>query len=297
MADTNREIDNVTGIETTGHEWDGIKELNNPLPMWWNWTWIATIVWSIIYMILYPAWPLVSDYTRGVLGHSDRAELAETMAELDQTRQAAAKAAGADLQDFANKTAEELYHNAATREIGTRAGRAAYNVNCSQCHGNNATGFVSYPNLIDDDWIWGGSLDDVVQTIKYGIRSDHDDARVGDMPGFLTDETLDKGQVEAVTEYVLKLAKQDHNAKLAAQGSAIYKENCADCHRGGGKGNVELGAPNLTDGIWLYGADRAEIVKSISFGRAGVMPNWNDKLSEATIKQIAIWLRAEAGGQ
>ena len=143
----------------------------------------------------------------------------------------------------------------------------------------------------------GCSLDDVVQTIKFGIRSDHDDARVGDMPAFLTDETLDKGQIEAVTEYVLKLSKQDFDAKLAAKGSAVYKENCADCHRAGGKGNVEFGAPNLTDAIWLYSSDRAEIVKSISFGRAGVMPNWNEKLSEATIKQIAIWLRAEAGGQ
>ncbi|HSR72240.1 MAG TPA: cytochrome-c oxidase, cbb3-type subunit III [Kiloniellales bacterium] len=285
-----RETDEITGTETTGHEWDGIKELNTPLPRWWLWTFYATVVWAIGYWIVMPAWPLISGYTPGLLGYTNRAAVADRMAE--------AEAARADvLSQIAELPPEEIAADARLREFAMAGGDSAFAVNCSQCHGQGAAGFPGYPNLNDDAWLWGGTLPDIVQTVRYGIRSDHEETRLGDMPAFLRDGILERDQVEDVVEYVLSLSGRAEDPAAAERGAAVFAEQCAACHMEDATGSTDLGAPNLTDTIWLYGGDRATITETVANGRAGVMPAWIGRLSEATIKQVAIYVHSLGGGQ
>jgi cytochrome c oxidase cbb3-type subunit 3 len=285
-----KEVDQPSGTETTGHEWDGIKELNTPLPRWWLWTFYACVIWAIGYWILMPAWPLVSSYTEGYLGHSQRAAVAESIA---QARQAQS----AYVQRIQTAGLEEIEADPTMLEFALAGGRSAFAVNCSQCHGLGAAGSPGYPNLNDDDWLWGGTLDDIDQSIHFGIRSDHDETRAGDMPGFLRDEILDRAQIDDVTAYVLSLSENAENAEAVARGAAVFAEQCVACHQEDGVGSSELGAPNLADGIWLYGGDRATVSQTIAGGRAGVMPAWVGRLDAATIKQIAIYVHTLGGGE
>jgi len=285
-----KETDEITGTETTGHEWDGIKELNTPLPRWWLWTFYATVIWAIGYWIAMPAWPLVSSYTKGVIGYSNRAVVAERIAEARAAQsQYLERIEAADLDAIAGDP--ELLN------FAIAGGRSAFAVNCSQCHGLGAAGGVGYPNLNDDAWIWGGTLDDISQTIHYGIRSDHDETRLGDMPAFLRDGLLDREQVADVATYVLSLSGDVEDSAAAARGADVFAENCAACHQEGGVGMAEVGAPNLSDEIWLYGGDRETVLNSISNGRAGVMPAWTGRLDDATIKQLAVYVHSLGGGQ
>ena len=160
-----------------------------------------------------------------------------------------------------------------------------------------AAGAVGYPNLNDDDWLWGGTLDAISHTITYGIRNDHDEARIGPMPGFVRDQILTQDQAEDVTEYVLSLSGRGEDTEAVARGAEVFEEQCVACHDEGGIGNMELGAPNLADDLWLYGGDKATVLGTITNGRAGVMPPWFDRLSPATIKQLAIYVHALGGGQ
>lgn len=285
-----KETDEITGTETTGHEWDGIKELNTPLPRWWLWTFYATVIWAIGYWIAMPAWPLVSSYTKGVIGYSNRAVVAERIAEARAAQsQYLERIEAADLDAIAGDP--ELLN------FAIAGGRSAFAVNCSQCHGLGAAGGVGYPNLNDDAWIWGGTLGDISQTIHYGIRSDHDETRLGDMPAFLRDGLLDREQVADVATYVLSLSGDVEDAAAAARGADVFAENCAACHQESGVGMPEVGAPNLADEIWLYGGDRETVLNSISNGRAGVMPAWTGRLDDATIKQLAVYVHSLGGGQ
>ena len=284
------EVDQTSGTETTGHEWDGIKELNTPLPRWWLWTLYATVIWAVGYWLLMPAWPLVSSYSKGLLGHSQRAAVAESLA---QARQAQSGI----VQRIQAASLEQIEGDPALLEFTLAGGRSAFAVNCSQCHGLGAAGAAGYPNLNDDDWLWGGTLDAIDQTIRFGIRSDHDEARVGDMPGFLRDAVLDRAQVEDVAAYVLSLSGTVDDAEAVARGAAVFGEQCVACHQDGGIGSHELGAPNLADGIWLYGGDRATVIRTIADGRAGVMPAWIGRLDATAIKQLAIFVHALGGGE
>ena len=285
-----KEVDQLSGIETTGHEWDGIRELNNPLPRWWVWTFYATIIWSIGYWIVMPAWPLVTGYTAGVLGYSQRAVVAEQLAE----RQAAQQVY-ADRIDGASL--DEIRSDPELLAFALAGGRSAFAVNCSQCHGAGAAGSPGYPNLNDDDWMWGGTLDAIQQTINFGIRSDHDETRVNDMPAFLVDELLTREEIADVAEYVLSLSGQAEDQEAVARGQEIYAEQCAACHLDDGRGDQELGAPNLTDAIWLHGGDRATVIETIAYSRRGVMPPWVDRLSPAAIKQLAVYVHTLGGGE
>ena len=288
MAD--KHVDEFTGTETTGHEWDGIRELNNPLPRWWLWTFYACILWAIGYWIAMPAWPLISSYTGGMLGYSQRATVAADLAGAVAEREVyAGKLETASLEQI--RTDPELLN------FALAGGRSAYAVNCSQCHGAGAAGSTGYPNLNDDDWLWGGTLQDIEQTILYGIRSGHDEARVNEMPAFGRDELLQADEIRAVAEYVLSLSGRATDAAAVAAGSAVFEEQCVACHMEGGKGNRELGAPSLADGIWLYGGEKADIVASVRNSRAGVMPHWQDRLSGTTIKQLAIYVHSLGGGE
>jgi cytochrome c oxidase cbb3-type subunit III len=289
---TKREIDLHTGTETTGHEWDGIKELNKPLPLWWLWVFYATILWSVGYWIVYPAWPTVSNYTRGILGYSSRANVTESAA--------AAKAAQSKYNDaIAKASLAEIEANPDLLAFSIAGGRAAFLNNCAGCHGQNAQGSIGYPSLVDDVWLWGGKLDAIYQTISYGVRNGSDQTRVSQMPRFGADNILTGVQIEDVAEYVRSLSKLPHDVPAADRGKAIFVGDgaCATCHGEDGRGNPEVGAPNLTANIWLYGGSKTDIVTSIANGRGGVMPAWADKLHPETIKKLAVYVHSLGGGQ
>jgi cytochrome c oxidase cbb3-type subunit 3 len=286
-----QEIDVVTGTATTGHEWDGVKELNTPLPRWWLWVFYATIIWSVLYWIVYPSWPLVSSYTKGVFHYSSRADVAKEIAALHGLRgEKAVALAKVDLADIEKDPALLAFARA--------QGKAAFGDNCAPCHGVGATGAKGYPNLNDDDWLWGGTLPAIYQTIEYGIRSGHAESRENQMPAFGKDGTLKRDEIVQVANYVRSLAGLPvrQGVDLAA-GKTIYADNCAVCHGDEGKGNEELGAPNLTDRIFLNGSDEAAIIESINTGRGGVMPAWAGRLDPATLKALAVYVHTLGGGK
>jgi len=285
-----KEVDQVSGIETTGHEWDGIKELNNPLPRWWLWTFYVSCLWALAYWVVMPAWPLVSSFTTGVIGYSSRAKLEESM-------QAARAAQAQYLDRIEQASLEQITNDRELLDFAIAGGGSAFAVNCSQCHGLGAAGSTGYPNLNDDDWIWGGSLEAISQTIHYGIRSEHDETRFNQMPAFGTDQILERDQINDVAEYVLSLSSSATDAAAASRGEAVFAEQCSACHGEDGKGLEELGAPNLTDGIWLYGGSKADVVATITHSRSGMMPAWTNRLDETTIKQLAVYVHSLGGGQ
>lgn len=287
---TDKHVDELTGTETTGHEWDGIRELNNPLPRWWSWTFYATVIWAIGYCIAMPAVPYMTGFTQGVLGASQRAQVHEA---LEQAR----AAQGVYRERIATASLEEIRTDQELLEFALAGGRSAYAVNCSQCHGAGAQGFEGYPNLNDDAWIWGGDLDNIAQTIRYGIRSGHEEGRENEMPAFGRDELLEREQIADVAEYVLSLSNRSEDAAAAARGQEIYAEQCVACHGEAGEGNIELGAPKLADAIWLYGGERSAVIASISNPRLGVMPAWEGRLDDVTVKQLAVYVHSLGGGQ
>jgi cytochrome c oxidase cbb3-type subunit 3 len=287
---TKKEIDDVTGTETTGHEWDGIKELNKPLPKWWLYVFYACIIWSVGYWVAYPAWPMLSGYTVGMLGYSQRATVRRNIED--------ARAAQSEFNTAINQASlEEIRSKPELMQFAMAGGRAAFGDNCAPCHGRGAQGSRGFPNLNDDDWLWGGSPDNIHQTLLHGIRANNDETRISDMPRFGTDQILDKSQISDTAEYVLSLSGLDHDAAAAERGRVIYTDNCAACHSDDGKGNKELGAPNLADAIWLYGSDKADIEASIGTGRGGVMPAWAGRLDADTIKKLTLYIHSLGGGQ
>jgi cytochrome c oxidase cbb3-type subunit 3 len=286
-----REKDEISGTETTGHEWDGIKELNTPLPRWWLWTFYACIAFALGYVIVYPAWPLVNGATPGLLGYSSRAEL---LKEVDVAR----TAQSAQLEKVKSLPLEEVRKDADLLQFAVAGGRAAFRVNCIQCHGSGAAGGKGYPNLNDDDWLWGGTLDQIHTTLQHGVRFTADpDTRQSPMPAFGADEILTPEQINDVSEYVLKLSGQTSDAEAAARGTVVFAENCVACHGDAGEGKQEFGGPRLTDAIALYVSDKASIVAQVNKPRQGVMPAWSTRLDEVTIKQLAIYVHSLGGGE
>jgi len=286
-----QEIDVVTGTATTGHEWDGIKELNTPLPRWWVWVFYATIIWSVLYWIVYPAWPLVSSYTKGLFGYSSRANVAVEIAALHNLR-------GEKAVALANASLNEIEKNPALLAFARAQGKAAFGDNCAPCHGIGATGAKGYPNLNDDDWLWGGTLPAIYQTIQYGIRSGHPEARDNQMPAFGKDGVLTREQIVQVANYVRSLSGLPlrQGVDLAA-GKKIFADNCSVCHGEDGKGNQELGAPDLADRLYLRGSDEASIIDMINNGGGGVMPAWTGRLNPATLKALAVYVHTLGGGK
>ena len=286
-----REKDDISGTETTGHEWDGIKELNTPLPRWWLWTFYATIVFALGYIIAYPAWPLVNGATPGLLGYSSRSEL---LKEVDTAR----LAQSAQLEKVKTLPLEEIRKDADLLQFAVAGGRAAFRVNCIQCHGSGAAGSKGYPNLNDDDWLWGGTLDQIHTTLQHGIRYTADpDTRQSPMPAFGADGILKPEQISDVAEYALRLSGQTFDSEAATRGVTVFTENCVACHGEAGEGMREFGGPRLADPIALYVADKASIVAQITRPRHGLMPAWNTRLDEVTIKQLAIYVHSLGGGE
>lgn len=281
-----KERDEFSGTETTGHNWDGITELDTPMPRWWLWTLYLTIIWGFGYMILYPAWPMLSGATPGVLGYSSRGEVAADIAQFD--------AMNAPL-DTAIVAAEltEIASNADLRNYAVNGGGAVFRTYCSQCHGAGAAGAPGYPNLLDDDWLWGGDVEAIHQTIAHGIRSDtNDDTRYSEMPAF--DDILSDEEITAVTAYVGALSggiSTDH------PGAEVFADNCTSCHGETGEGMRDQGAPNLADAIWLWGGSPEVIEATIRNSRYGQMPPWTGRLTEAEIRQVAVYVHGLGGGE
>ena len=284
------EIDEFSGVETTGHEWDGIKELNNPLPRWWLWTFYACIIFSIGYMIYYPAIPLISSVTQGITGITNRQIVEQELRDVKAAKsELVAKIEASPLE--AIKSDDALYR------FSLAGGKSIFKVYCTQCHGSGAQGAPGYPNLNDDDWLWGGDINAIYTSIKHGIRNDEDeDARTSDMPGFGDDEILESASIKAIAHQVLSMAGLEHDKTLAQTGVEPYQENCSTCHGEKGKGDMELGAPNLTDAIWFYGNKPDQIISQIKSPRHGVMPAWGKRLGESSVKQLAVYIHSLGGG-
>ena len=278
-------------VATTGHEWDGLQELNRPLPRWWLWLFYATIVWSVGYWVVYPAWPLLSSYSKGISGWHSRAAVSSDLAALQTQRAAMTSRLAASSLAEIESTPEML-------DFARALGGRAFADNCAPCHGSGGGGAKGYPNLVDNDWLWGGSLDAISQTITHGVRSDDEQGRQGSMPALGRDGMLKREDVLVVADYVRSLSGLSTTAGAdLPRGAKIFADNCAVCHGPDGKGNRALGAPNLTDQIWLYSSDRETIIDGIWNGHGGVMPAWGGKLDPVTIKALTVYVHTFGGGE
>jgi len=296
-------------VETTGHEWDGIEELNNPLPKWWVYIFYATIVWGIGYTIAYPAWPMIKEATPGLLGYSTRANVAEDIAEVEASN--SELVAQLETIELASLPDNEELHG-----FAVNGGAAVYRANCSQCHGSGAAGVqaAGYPNLLDDDWLWGGAIEEIAYTVEHGIRNEQSfDARWSQMPAFGADEILNDEEIEQVVAYAMSLsdpesdgttvAGHEYETALAAAGEELYLGQCSACHLEDGTGDQFQGAPNLTDAIWLYGGSQERITETVTYSRFGVMPAWSDDyrsaggLTRAEINMVAAYVHQLGGGE
>lgn len=286
-----KRIDQPTGTETVGHEWDGIEELDTPMPRWWLWTLYATIVWGVGYTIAYPAWPLLSDATAGVLGWSSRGQLEQEI-EAQQKQRASVMTA------IRQTPIEQLPQQPQLMQAAIEGGRAAFKVHCVQCHGSGAAGSKGYPNLNDDEWLWGGDLQSIEYSIEHGIRNpEHEETRFSQMPAFGRDGILNPAEISDLVSYIGAISGQHKGDAASRRGAELFTANCAVCHGPAGKGDRSFGAPDLTDAIWLYGGDRDSLTTSIANARFGVMPRWGDKLGPVTVKMLAAYVHSLGGGE
>ncbi|MCA8890199.1 MAG: cytochrome-c oxidase, cbb3-type subunit III, partial [Parvularculaceae bacterium] len=274
-----------------GHSWDGIKELNNPLPRWWLTVFYVSVLFSIGYWVAMPAWPGISGYTKGLRNHSERENVAAAVAELEAARnETMSRLLTVTSVDQVENDPELLQYTMA-------AGGSIFGDNCATCHGAGGQGFPGYPNLNDDSWLWGGTFDQIKQTIRYGIRSDHPETHVNLMQAFGRDGILSADAVSDMVEYVASLSGGEADPAAVERAAPVFAQQCVTCHGADGTGSQELGAPNLTDSIWLYGGDKETIHVTLMNGRGGVMPAWTDRMSEAQITALAVYVHSLGGGE
>ncbi|SDL37002.1 cytochrome-c oxidase, cbb3-type subunit III [Aliiruegeria lutimaris] len=284
-------------VETTGHSWDGIEELNNPMPRWWLWTFYACVVWALAYTVAYPAWPLINGATAGLLGKSTRADVAAEIVRFEEAN------AGIK-QRLVEAELTEISADPELNSYAQNAGAAVFRTWCAQCHGAGAQGAESkYPSLLDDSWLWGGTIEDIHTTISVGIRNeetDEDFVRQGQMTAFGRDELLSEEEIRQAVAFVQKLSGQEHDAALAEAGAVVFEDNCSSCHMEDGTGEQTLGAPNLTDAIWLYGGDAESLYETLWNGRAGNMPARGGApegvVDEAMVRAVATYVHSLGGG-
>ncbi|MFC7290522.1 cytochrome-c oxidase, cbb3-type subunit III [Hirschia litorea] len=295
MTDNNKQkdIDAHSGVETTGHEWDGIKELNNPLPRWWLYVWFMTIAFSLVWWVLMPAWPAppgAQGNTQGVWKQSDRTQVNEAVNKLKAARVESAQA-------LLTASLQEIENTPELQQFALAMGESAFGDNCATCHGSGGRGAIGYPILADDVWLWGGTLDDIQHTITYGIRSSHDETRFSQMPAFGRDGYISEQEINDLVQKVLSLAGKPSDQEAAFRAGENFEVQCASCHGSDGTGIRELGAPNLTDSEWLYGGSANQIRETIYNARNSTMPHWNERLDEATIKALAVYVHTLGGGE
>jgi cytochrome c oxidase cbb3-type subunit 3 len=284
--------DSITGQTTTGHEWDGIKELNTPLPRWWLWTFYVCIVFAVVYWVLYPAWPMVSSFSHGVLGFSSRGQVALDLEAIQAQR--AQTEAGLD-----KASVQEIVADKKLLTLALAHGKAAFAEDCAPCHGSGGQGSKGYRNLTNEDWLWGGTLDAIQTTITHGIRDYADkDTRSSAMPAFGKDGILTAQQIQQVASYVRTLSKLAPETGVdVAAGQKIFADNCAPCHGDDGKGNLAMGSANLTDGVQLYGGDAKDLIQTIAYARNSTMPAWGARLDPVTIKSLTVFVHSLGAGQ
>ena len=293
-TETDKQIDDYSGIETTGHSWDGITELNNPLPRWWLYIWYMTIIWAVVYMVLMPALPALPGLgtnSKGLRGHSDRVEVATAMAELKEARQASSVA-------LLDASLEEIEEDRNLQQFALAMGESLFGDNCATCHGAGGRGAKGYPVLADDDWLWDGTLGGIEYTLRHGIRHLPDvDTRFSEMPAYGAQGLLSSSQISDVTDFVLSLSNRAIDLNAAERGAATFSSQCAACHGANGEGDRRQGAPNLSDPIWLYGGEREEVYSSIYNAWNSHMPAWQDRIDDASIKALAVYVHALSGGE
>jgi cytochrome c oxidase cbb3-type subunit 3 len=287
---TKIEKDAVTGTDTTGHEWDGLKELNTPLPKWWLYTTYATIAFSAVWVVLYPAFPF-QGWT-GTTGWIAREQVVRDVAVANERM-------APMMNRIREATPQQIAADPEMRSFAMAGGRIAFANNCAACHGAGGQGATGgFPSLADDEWIWGGTHDAILATIRHGIRAgESDEERTGMMPRFVADGVLTAAQANDTAEFVLSLTGRSTDAAAVERGKPLYAENCASCHGEAGEGNRDLGAPRLTDQVWLYGSDRAAIARTIANPRMGVMPSWGGRLDAATVNMLTVYVHALGGGE
>lgn len=295
MTDHERDIDEVSGVETTGHSWDGIKELNNPLPRWWLYIFYATVVWAVGYMIVMPAIPALPgmgmNNTPGIAGHSDRASVAADLQQLYAER-------GAGAGRLLNASLEEIETDLNLQQFAMAMGESAFGDNCATCHGAGGRGAKGYPMLADDIWLWDGTLSGIEFTIRHGIRHAGDpETRLSAMPAFGRDGLLTSREIDDLVDYVLDLSGREANAAAVARAAPIYAQQCSSCHGMDGKGDRLVGAPDLTDHEWLFGGEPRDIYQTINAARNAHMPAWQGRLDDATVKALAVYVHSLGGGE
>lgn len=295
MTDHKKEIDEVSGVETTGHSWDGIKELNNPLPRWWLYVFYASIVWAIGYMIFMPAIPSLPgmgvNNTPGLRGHSDRAQVAQEVAELRSGRSEAAS-------QLVTASLSEIENDLTLQQFALAMGESAFGDNCATCHGAGGRGAKGYPMLADDIWLWDGTLDGIETTLRHGIRhTDDPDTRRNSMPAYGRDGMLTPKEIDDLVQYVLNLSGREADAAAVSRAAPVFATQCVTCHGADGKGNRQLGAPNLTDHEWLFGGEPRDIQQTIYSARNAHMPAWQGRLDDPTIKALAVYVHSLGGGE
>ncbi|MEZ6030873.1 MAG: cytochrome-c oxidase, cbb3-type subunit III [Hyphomonadaceae bacterium] len=293
MTDRSTEVDAHSGVETTGHEWDGIKELNNPLPRWWRFIFWGSVIFSVIYWVLMPAWPALPGMqgnTTGVWEQSDRGEVAAKVAAARSER----AALGSKLMD---RDAADILKDHELSQLALSLGESAFGDNCATCHGSGGRGAKGYPRLADDVWLWGGSLSDIEFTIRHGIRNGGDEARFSEMPAFGRDAFLEPAQIDDLVEYVVSRSGRSADQAAVVRAAQTFEKECSSCHGLDARGDRSKGAPNLTDADWLYGGDRATIRRTIFGPRNGVMPAWQGRFDDATIRALAVYVHSLGGGE
>jgi cytochrome c oxidase cbb3-type subunit 3 len=285
---TKIEKDALTGTDTTGHEWDGVKELNNPLPKWWLYTFYACIVFAVVWMVIYPSLP----FWKGTSGWVAREAVVADVA--------AAQARNAPMMArLREATPAQIMADPDLRAFANAGGRVAFANNCAGCHGAGGQGAVGgFPSLADDDWIWGGSLEAIQHTIRHGIRANEsDDQRQSIMPRFGADGLLTRAQIDDVAEHVLSFTNRATDQAAASRGAVLFAENCVACHGDRGEGNRDVGALRLNDQVWLYGGSKRDIVASITSPRMGVMPAWQGRLDPAMVNMLTVYVHSLGGGE
>jgi cytochrome c oxidase cbb3-type subunit 3 len=288
---TKPEKDTADSTLIRSHEWDGIQEADNPLPRWWLYVFYASIAVSIVYFVLYPAIPFFNSHTTGTLNYTARQQLEKDMA-------VAATSQASFIEKIAASTPAEIRSDPELLNFALAGGKASFADNCAPCHGAGGAGRPGYPSLADDVWLWGGSLDAIQQTLRHGVRWQADEnTRVSEMPRFGKDGLLEPAQINDAAQYVLSLTNAATDAKAAERGKAVFAEQCAACHGPNGEGNQELGAPRLSDAVWLYGGTPEEILRQISAARHGVMPAWQGRLDDPTLKMLTVYVHSLGGGK
>lgn len=286
-----REIDEASGVETTGHVWDGIKELNNPLPRWWLILFWVSVAWSVVYWVLMPSWPGLTGHLQGMREHSERKNVAAAVSALQAERQ------DRMARLMSVESIEAVERDPQLLEFALNAGASIFGDNCATCHGAGGQGLRGYPALVDDDWLWGGTLTDIRRTLQVGIRSGHPEARLSVMQAYGDLGVLSSAEIGDLVEYIFNLSGNAADNAAVARAAPLYELHCVSCHGPDGRGDQVQGAPNLTDAIWLYGGERAEIARTLRHGRGGVMPSWQGRLSDEQMTALSVYVHSLGGGE